>query len=229
MADLGLAEAFQTLPDRQTRRAFFTRILPTLSDQDWRDLQLALCERRFQFDIVGNLPVELFVAVLTNLCAVEIFRLQGVCKRWNRLLNDATVLRLLLPAEVMSRYAPIYGETSLNDVSVLRRRFARRRAFQTCHPSWQSRLRSRIPHGREMSLWDDDNVLKSPVFCEGMVAAIVSFSSPTFSDEEVIELRNLYTGKQQTFRSTGRERIAYVTLTSHICGWATFKRCVPLR
>lgn len=212
--------AFQNLSGRHARRAFFDQILPTLSAQEWRDLQLAVCDRKFQFDIVGNVPVEIFCAIFRHLGVVDIFKFQNsVCKRWSILLNDATLLKTILPAEFLRANAALYKEATLSDASVLQRRFGRLRAFQACKPVWKRRHRIRTPLRGECE-WN----ARTLAFCSGTTAAIVLTGSE--ASETVIECRNLYSGKLQEFRSVGRERIARLALTTQICGWTTFTRYV---
>lgn len=221
MADL--AEAFNKLPDRHARREFFAHILPKLSDQDWRDLQTSLRARRFQFDIVSHLPIELFVQVFKHLNVQDIVRHGGVCKRWHALLNNPALFKLLLGPDFN---VPLHYETSL-DAAALRGRAKRHQLFSSCRPTWRRRWKRPISYAR-MGLTSAGQRMYD--FCDGMTAAItVPDNAPSNSTEEVVELRNFYTGKQRVFRGRGRERISCLTLTDRICGWASFNRCVPIR
>jgi len=224
----GLEELFIQLPNRQARLDFFARLLPKLDDQDWRDLQSALAVRTFQCDIVGNLPVELFIEVFMNLNANQVLKLRQVSKRWHMLLSDIALLKILFGPDIASPNAPLYEEKSIDNMSGMLRRFRRHELFRACKPVWH-RQNSRPKYRPHRSIWTGG--LKMVDLCGGVTAAIMPRpGNLPIEDrgmgEEVIEVTNLYTRETHTLRGNDRGQIVGLFLTSRICGWMTFNRYV---
>jgi len=220
-------EAVDQLLGRGTKLESIARVLPGLSDQDWRHLTQVLSARRFQYDIVGNLPIELSTEVFKCLNLHAISELGLVCKRWYALTTNRSLLNILLGAKLPSVRAALCNETPLSNTSTLRRLFRRCKAFRACEPVWLRRYTSltlRIPSGK----WETG--LRKFDFCESMQAEITSL----IVDDDalwihVVTVTNFRTGRQHTIHNRNEfSVITGLTITSRICGWSTSKRYVNL-
>jgi hypothetical protein len=75
-----LAEAFTRLSTSDSRRSALQALLPELTPYEWRFLKFNLNARTFQFDIIGQLPVELVSEIFSYLDTTTPWRLQLVGK-----------------------------------------------------------------------------------------------------------------------------------------------------
>jgi hypothetical protein len=73
-----MIQAFRELHGNDSRRAALEALTRELSPFEWRDLASRLNARTFQYDIVGNLPVELVTSIFSHLDTSTPYRLQSV-------------------------------------------------------------------------------------------------------------------------------------------------------
>ncbi|KAI4908589.1 uncharacterized protein J4E92_010782 [Alternaria infectoria] len=67
-----------------------------LSPYEWRTLHATTSSRTFQFDVIGNLPVELVAQVFSHLDVAAPYRLQSVSRRWKHTLQSLHVIKASL-------------------------------------------------------------------------------------------------------------------------------------
>lgn len=67
-----------------------------LSPHEWRALHATTSSRTFQFDVIGNLPVELVAQVFSHVDVAAPYRLQSVSRRWNNTLKSLHILKASL-------------------------------------------------------------------------------------------------------------------------------------
>jgi len=89
--------------DEKSRLAFLTRLSQQFCPTDRWHLHQILSSQGSYFDIVGNLPTELAIQILSYLEPREIIPYRGVNRRWHRLLTAESMCSALLrewyPAE----------------------------------------------------------------------------------------------------------------------------------
>lgn len=78
MANNGPAEAFARLSSSDSRRSALQALIKELTPYEWRFVQLLTSSRTFQFDIIGQLPVELVSQIFSYLDTSTPWRLQHV-------------------------------------------------------------------------------------------------------------------------------------------------------
>lgn len=93
--------AFRSLSTNETRQAALEALIAELSPYEWRSLCSLTNHRSFQFDIIGNLPVELVANVFEHLDVCEVFRLQRVRNTTRNILQRelSSFLQDLSPME----------------------------------------------------------------------------------------------------------------------------------
>lgn len=78
MASIGLAEAFTRLSTSDSRLNALEALIKELTPYEWRFIQSLTSTRTFQFDIIGQLPVELVSHIFSYLDTSTPWRLQLV-------------------------------------------------------------------------------------------------------------------------------------------------------
>ncbi|KAI4614629.1 uncharacterized protein J4E87_009429 [Alternaria ethzedia] len=78
------------------REKALTALTAELSPYEWRTLHATTSSRTFQFDVIGNLPVELVAQVFSHLDVAAPYRLQSVSRRWNHTLQSLHVIKASL-------------------------------------------------------------------------------------------------------------------------------------
>jgi hypothetical protein len=69
-------------------------LVAKLDDFQWRTLSQHLNSRSFQFDIIGNLPVELLAEILPYFSEIEFIQLAGICRKWRQKFFSHDLLRI---------------------------------------------------------------------------------------------------------------------------------------
>lgn len=92
------------------RLEWLRQIERDLSIYEWRELQIILNRRTFQFDIIGHLPVELVALVFSFIDIDAVFSCLRVSKQWHDLfwqpiVQDATLAQWISPDDM-----PMCGE-----------------------------------------------------------------------------------------------------------------------
>jgi len=75
------------------RQAFLDDVVSELSPWEWRDLHARLGGRKFNFDVFGQLPMELVHDVASYLNDLDIISSRRVCKRWQEILRSEELCR----------------------------------------------------------------------------------------------------------------------------------------
>ena len=91
----GFLDAFRRMHIHEREQAL-KALTSELSPYEWRTLHATTSSRTFQFDVIGNLPVELVAQVFSNLDVAAPYRLQSVSKRWNHTLQSLHVIKASL-------------------------------------------------------------------------------------------------------------------------------------
>ena len=73
------------------RRAKLEKLVAQLTRQEQRELKQMMIEDTFQYDILGNLPVELGAIVVSYLDIIETDNYRSVCRAWRTLFQQAIV------------------------------------------------------------------------------------------------------------------------------------------
>ncbi|KAF1842397.1 uncharacterized protein K460DRAFT_370364 [Cucurbitaria berberidis CBS 394.84] len=86
-------EAFKALPTHDSRHQALEALVRELTPYEWRALQTITSARLFQFDIIGQLPIELVAHIFSYLDTTTPCRLQRVSTRWAQRLRSPDVLK----------------------------------------------------------------------------------------------------------------------------------------
>ncbi|KAF1947779.1 hypothetical protein EJ02DRAFT_472136 [Clathrospora elynae] len=89
----GLVDAFKGLQTNDSRREALAALVNELTPYEWRALHAITSARSFQYDIIGQLPVELVAHIFIHLDTTAPYRLQIVSRRWNHVLRSLHVLK----------------------------------------------------------------------------------------------------------------------------------------
>jgi hypothetical protein len=81
MATAALITAFKRLT-KHSRREALKALVEELDPYEWRTLHQATASRSFQYDIIGQLPVELVAQIFAHLDTSTPYRLQRVRQPW---------------------------------------------------------------------------------------------------------------------------------------------------
>ncbi|KAI8937100.1 hypothetical protein NX059_006315 [Plenodomus lindquistii] len=87
-------EAFRSLHTRDSRQHALDALVGELSPYEWRALHALTTARTFQFDIVGQLPLELVAHIFAHLDITHPYRLQLVSRQWHHVLKSLPVLKV---------------------------------------------------------------------------------------------------------------------------------------
>lgn len=72
------AAAFKRLQTSDQRHAALDALVRELSPYEWRALHATIAARSFEFDIIGNLPIEIVIHIFNYLDSSALYRLQRV-------------------------------------------------------------------------------------------------------------------------------------------------------
>ncbi|KAI9373969.1 hypothetical protein BJX61DRAFT_352443 [Aspergillus egyptiacus] len=86
-----LVARFKLLRTNSARRAAYHQIIDQLGPHEWRDAKKRINGRSFQKDILGELPLELSVAIVQYLTLRELHLLRRVSRRWSNVLSSELV------------------------------------------------------------------------------------------------------------------------------------------
>jgi len=205
-----LVSDFKQLPSALTESNPLHGILQSLSPYEWRDLHALLATRTFQCDIIGNLPIELVVAIFNELDVVASLVCRRVCVRWRDLLN-AEFQRIMLHGWVSPNDPLLEGEAALAPVGACNLRAEHIQAVINHRPF-------RIARYIILDYKDPSATLPAYDFAVDTFAWIRERSP----GETTVACRNFRTGQEDEFRGEGREAISGLALTSKLIGFLTF-------
>ncbi len=210
-----LVRDFKQLPSASNESNPLHSILQSLSPYEWRDLHALLTTRTFQHDIIGNLPIELVVAIFKELDLIAPLVCRRVCVRWRDLLNGECQ-RSLLRRWVSPNDPPLEGEAALTPLEACYLRAEHVQAVMNFRPFQIARY-LRLDHT------DPSSALRGYDFAVDTFAWIRERSP----GEMTVTCRNFRTGQEDEFRGEGREAIMGLALTSKLVGFLTFSGWVP--
>jgi hypothetical protein len=162
-----------------------------LTPYEWRHLHAITSTRSFQFDIIGQLPVELVAQLFQHLDTTSPYRYQIVSRRWNNTLKSLHILKASL-----AQWDP--STLTLQDTSYdsCLKRARRIHAFRTGNPTSILKI---IPTNKisEVLLKGDHLIWLQPqnyidTLRHAYILCLPSWTLRTVSGEAREQLRNVF-------------------------------------
>ncbi|CAO2647831.1 Nn.00g087530.m01.CDS01 [Neocucurbitaria sp. VM-36] len=195
-------DTFTALPTNEERRKALEALVSQLTPYEWRLLHNLTSARSFQFDIIGQLPVELVAHIFSYLDTSTPYRLQRVSRRCNHLLRSPHVLKKSLN----HWYA---GKVNLQSAN-----------HALCEQT--ARTIHRFRNGKPSSILQVSSTMH--VYDLSLVGDILIWLAP--QDDRSVSLLNLSTWNLCTVSGDARERLKKFVASDQIVALATFSTVV---
>lgn len=185
------------------------RLMQDLSSHDWRRIKAVADTKTFQYDIVGELPIELVVIIFREyLPLAQAFSCQRVSTRWRHVLDSSILLK-----QIVRPWC--YVEDIVDDRQLIRQRAGALTALSQGRSFHQANLDVKLDwhylKGGELfqssRRWD---------FC-GDTLAFVAQTQP-----DKVKTSNFRTGRTSLIATEGLKHICCLVMTSHVVAFTTY-------
>ncbi|KAF2024763.1 hypothetical protein EK21DRAFT_77971 [Setomelanomma holmii] len=195
-----LVAAFRNLPTLDSRQVALSTLVNELTSDEWRKLGKVITARSFQFDIIGNLPVELVAQVFVYLGPSAPYRWQSVSRGWQRALRSPHVLKKCL-RPWLEKAAP---QTNEYGIHALKAKHIQ--AFRRGEPNQGFTVKLHDPHSYVILVED---------------RLVWASESRTDYTARLVCVFNIQTWSLHTFRGDAREKIHRLVASDELVGFAT--------
>ncbi|KAH7088466.1 hypothetical protein FB567DRAFT_339254 [Paraphoma chrysanthemicola] len=199
MATDALIAAFRRLPT-DSRQAAIGALVAELTPYEWRTLHGLTAARTFQFDIIGNLPVELVASVFAYLTPATPYHLQCVSRTWHRAMRSPDLLKRSLKPWIST--AEIQG----NKYSFYLQKAKHVQAFRRGEPVKAFNVTLDDPHGY-IILVEDRLIWSCLSRHNGQCRAVYLF--------------DINSWRLQKFNGDARETLRRLVASNQLIGFAT--------
>ncbi|KAF1986956.1 hypothetical protein K402DRAFT_420613 [Aulographum hederae CBS 113979] len=196
-------------------------VVDGLDPYEWRYLCHKLQPRTFQYDIIGNLPIEIVALIFGHLGVSEPFIYQRVSQRWKSILSSPVVASAALSKWLTPNDPPLVGEslTHLNEHDLLKlnaehvhRLRTGRPFYHAVFPSISADILNEEPGPR---------VTDSELQVMDLNSRYLAILDGRESRNAVL-LIDLRTGTTYSVTTPGRESIGYIKLTENLLAFVTY-------
>ncbi|CAI6340431.1 unnamed protein product [Periconia digitata] len=192
-----LRAAFDALP-RNARRQALLLLFSQLDNHEWRAAHSTLSTKRFQYDIIGQLPPELLIQVFSHTHPTLPFALQRVSRKWREKLRSPAILKPVLQS-VHGRTINLenYDDCLRKALNIHSFHQGKPRAITTIHPSR-----------------DFDLPLRKEILVEDFLVGVDK-------TERAMISHNLRTSKSWHMFGAGREKICKIAASTELVAFVT--------
>ena len=213
-----------SLAAQPVRREWLRQIERDLSVDEWRELQIILSKRTFQYDIIGHLPIELVALVFSFVGIGAVSSCLRVSKQWHNLfwqsiVQDATLAQWTSPDDM-----PMCGEhqpwyTQLSSLERFKVKVDHVHSFLVAKPRTYF-VRTFDNSAASLAV----NTHSQLRFCHYDHGALAyTERDPAYTQWRSITLRihDFRSGEEQILRTLGQEIILATTVTRDYIGYVT--------
>ncbi|KAF2834733.1 hypothetical protein M501DRAFT_508304 [Patellaria atrata CBS 101060] len=205
-----IAEQFKALKPGPQRAEALTGIMRDLSNWELRYVKDVICDNQFDFDIVGNLPLELVICIFSYLDTTAPFRYQVVSKQWREVLSSEQLRASSLSKWYSNSDPPLEGEKpeyGRSNYEIQRLKLEHMQRFRLGKPSSQTVIR--LPDHLDIH----PQLIGTFDFFHDHVAWCLAF--------QTIYVMNLRTGKAFSVVGAAREQVSLILLTKDLIAFNT--------